>query len=1034
MNGLTSPSIAITSDKARLSVSETALLTFMLSEPSSQFGAEDVTVIGGSMSQFVQSATDLRVYTAIFTPAPQALSAAVFVASQSFSNAAGMLNQDGGESDNVVSMAITPQLDTAPPSIAISTPKTTLTPGEAVTVTFTLSENSIDFTAADITALGGSLSNLTGSGKVYTATFTPTAGARSAMLFVDSNRFTNASGQVNVDGADGNNVATFSINAAPVTPPPSPAVPVAPVVNLDASSDSGVLGDKLTSDSTPALSGTGTTGDLITVKNAAGTVIGTTTVAANGSWRITPTAALPEGLNTLSVTASNTTGQTSASVSLPLTIDSANPTVTISTPKTVLAAGEAVTVSFTLLDNSSDFTLADVTALGGSMSNLVGSGKAYTATFTPTAGARSAMLFVDSDRFSDAAGNFNKDGADTNNVASFSIQPVAMAPSAPLAALLASSDSGILGDKLTDDSTPTISGTGAAGDVISVKNAAGTVIGTATVAANGAWSITPASALPTGLNALSVTATNTAGLTSPATPLALTIDNTASAAPLANLDAASDSGVLGDKITNDTTPTIIGTGTAGEVITLKNAAGAVIGTATVAANGTWSITPATALPSGVNTLSVNSTDAAGNTSAATPLVISIDSTASSTPAANLDASSDSGVLGDKLTNDTTPTLSGTGTAGEVITLKDASGAVIGTATVAANGTWNITPATALPFGVNTLSVTSTDAAGNTSAATPLVVTIDNVASAAPVANLDGSSDSGVLGDKLTSDTTPTISGTGSAGEVITLKDAANAVIGTATVATNGTWSIAPVTALPAGVNTLSVTSTDAAGNISAPTPLVITIDTTASAAPVANLDAASDSGVLGDKLTNDTTPTISGTGTAGEVITLKDAANAVIGTATVATNGTWSITPTTALPSGANTLSVTTTDAAGNISAPTPLVINIDSTASAAPVANLDASSDSGVLGDKLTNNTTPTISGTGTAGEVITLKDAANSLIGTATVAANGTWSVTPTNTTLHAGVNTLSVTTTDSAGNTSPATPLVVTIDNTASAAPVA
>eukprot|EP01032_Pedospumella_encystans_P023429 gene23429-26522_t len=62
-------------------------------------------------------------------------------------------------------MAITPQLDTAPPSIAISTPKTTLTPGEAVTVTFTLSENSIDFTAADITALGGSLSNLTGSGK-----------------------------------------------------------------------------------------------------------------------------------------------------------------------------------------------------------------------------------------------------------------------------------------------------------------------------------------------------------------------------------------------------------------------------------------------------------------------------------------------------------------------------------------------------------------------------------------------------------------------------------------------------------------------------------------------------------------------------------------------------------------------------------------------------------------------------------------------------------------------------------------------------
>ncbi|PUE05953.1 hypothetical protein B9Z51_17015 [Limnohabitans sp. T6-5] len=1255
MPGLTSPFISISSDKSRLSASETALLTFTLSEPISNFGAEDVTVLGGSMSQFVQSAADPRVYTATFTPAPQALSAAVFVASQSFSNAAGVLNEDGSESDNVVSMAIAPLGVATPPTIAISTPKNTLTPGEAVTVTFTLSENSNDFTAADVTTLGGSLSNLTGSGKVYTATFTPTAGARSAMLFVDSNRFTNASGQLNLDGADGNNAASFSINAAPVTPPPpppqppapaapvapvvkldtssdsgllgdqltndstptlsgtgtagdvvtiknpagavigtatvaangswritpaaalpeglntlsvtasnasgqtstpvslpltidsaaptvaistpktvltagetvtvsftlsdnssdfsladvtalggslsnwvgsgkvytatftpttgarsamvfvdsarfsdaagnfnkdgadgnnvasfsinaapvtppppppqppAPAAPVAPVVKLDTSSDSGSVGDQLTNDSTPTLSGTGTAGDVVTVKNAAGAVIGTATVAANGSWRITPAAALPEGLNTLSVTASNASGQTSTPVSLPITIDSLPPTVVISTPKTVLAAGEAVTVSFTLSDNSSDFSLTDVTVLGGSLSNLVGSGKVYTATFTPTAGARSAMLFVDSDRFSDAAGNFNKDGADSNNVASFSIQPPAVAPSAPLAALAASSDSGLLGDKLTNDSTPTISGTGTAGYVITVKDAAGLVIGTATVAANGSWSITPANALPSGLNALSVTATNAAGLTSAATTLAITIDNTASAVPAANLDASSDSGVLGDKLTKDTTPTISGTGTAGEVITVKDGSGAMIGTATVAANGTWSITPVTALPSGANTLSVTSTDAAGNTSAATPLVITIDNTASAAPVANLDASSDSGVLGDKLTNDTTPTISGTGTAGEVITVKDASGAVIGTATVAANGTWSITPVTALPSGANTLSVTSTDAAGNTSAATPLVVTIDNTASAAPVANLDVSSDSGVLGDKLTNDTTPTISGTGTAGEVITVKDASGAVIGTATVAANGTWSITPASPLPSGANTFNVTTTDAAGNISAATPLVITVDNTASAAPVANLDASSDSGTLGDRLTNDTTPTISGTGTAGEVITVKDAAGAVIGTATISANGTWSITPATALPTGVNTFSVTITDAAGNTSATTPIIITIDTTASAAPVANLDASSDSGVLGDKLTNDTTPTLSGTGTAGEVITLKDASGAVIGTATVAANGTWSITPV-TALPSGANTLSVTSTDAAGNTSAATPLVVTIDNTASAAPVA
>ncbi|WP_255350713.1 Ig-like domain-containing protein [Limnohabitans sp. DM1] len=388
----------------------------------------------------------------------------------------------------------------------------------------------------------------------------------------------------------------------------------------------------------------------------------------------------------------------------------------------------------------------------------------------------------------------------------------------------------------------------------------------------------------------------------------------------------SDSGVQGDNTTNDTTPAISGTGTAGEVITLKDAANAVIGTATVDVNGTWSITPSAMLPSGANTLSVTATSASNQISPATSLVITLDTTASAAPTAMLDASSDSGVLGDNTTNDTMPTISGTGTAGEVITVKDPAGAVIGTASVAANGTWSVTPTTALASGANNLSVTITDAAGNTSAATPLVITLDNTASAAPVATVDASSDSGLLGDQLTNDTTPTISGTGTAGEAITVKDSAGAVIGTATVAANGTWSVTPTAALASGANNLSVTTTDAAGNTSPVTPLVITFDTTASVAPTAMLDPSSDSGVLGDNTTDDTTPTISGTGTVGEIITLKDGANAVIGTATVATNGTWSITPTAALPSGANTLSVTTTDAAGNTSAPSALTVTITST------------------------------------------------------------------------------------------------------------
>jgi hypothetical protein len=53
-----------------------------------------------------------------------------------------------------------------------------------------------------------------------------------------------------------------------------------------------------------------------------------------------------------------------------------------------------------------------------------------------------------------------------------------------------------------------------------------------------------------------------------------------------------------------------------------------------------------------------------------------------------------------------------------------------------------------------------------------------------------------------------------------------------------------------------VTATDPAGNVSAPTAVPLTIDTSAPAAPVAILDPASDSGTQGDGVTNDTTPTI----------------------------------------------------------------------------------------------------------------------------------------------------------------------------------
>ena len=100
------------------------------------------------------------------------------------------------------------------PTIAISSSTTTLASNQSATISFTLSEASTDFTASDVTVVGGTLSNFSGSGTSYTATFTPTAGASSAVIVVDSNRFHNAAGLINIDGGDINNCLLYTSDAA----------------------------------------------------------------------------------------------------------------------------------------------------------------------------------------------------------------------------------------------------------------------------------------------------------------------------------------------------------------------------------------------------------------------------------------------------------------------------------------------------------------------------------------------------------------------------------------------------------------------------------------------------------------------------------------------------------------------------------------------------------------------------------------------------------------------------------------------------
>jgi hypothetical protein len=163
----------------------------------------------------------------------------------------------------------------------------------------------------------------------------------------------------------------------------------------------------------------------------------------------------------------------------------------------------------------------------------------------------------------------------------------------------------------TDDPTPVVSGTGEAGATITVTEG-GLTVCTTTVRSDGTWSCDPTLPLLPGEHTLTVTAEDQAGNTDTATTTVTVVpdggDTTPPAAPVIVAPAEGAS-------VQDTTPQISGTGEAGATVTVTEGS-TVLCTAVVATNGTWSCSPAVALPLGPHTVSATQADADGNVSPA----------------------------------------------------------------------------------------------------------------------------------------------------------------------------------------------------------------------------------------------------------------------------------------------------------------------------------------------------------------------------------------------------------------------------------
>lgn len=288
---------------------------------------------------------------------------------------------------------------------------------------------------------------------------------------------------------------------------------------------------------------------------------------------------------------------------------------------------------------------------------------------------------------------------------------------------------------------------------------------------------------------------------------------------------------------------------------------------------------------------------------------------------------------------------------------------------------------------------------------------------APTLTLAAASDSGAAGDRLTNDSTPTLTGTAEAGATVTILR--NGVsIGTALAAANGSWSFTTAV-LADGLHNFTATARDAAGNNGpASTALTLTIDTGAPAAPALALAAASDSGAAGDRLTNDNTPTLTGTAEAGATVTILRN-GAIAGTTTAAADGGWTYT-SAALADGTHAFTAFATDAAGNAGpASAALALTIDTAAPGLPAIDLAAAEDSGASdSDNLTNRASVTLSVSAETGSTVTLN-------GQSAVAVSGLAGFTVA---LAEGVNGFSATATDAAGNVSAAGMLSIGRDSDA------
>ncbi len=655
--------------------------------------------------------------------------------------------------------------------------------------------------------------------------------------------------------------------------------------------------------------GTADANATVEIRNAGGTVIGTGTADGTGAFTVTIPAGEAGANETLTAVAKNASGTEST----PTTFQTPADEATVTAPTITGVTGNS-TAGYEVKGTADANATVEIRNAGGT---VIGTGTADgTGAFTVTipageAGANETLTAV------------AKNASGTESTPTTFQTPAD--PNTPVATPIV--------ETVTGSTTKgyEVTGTAEVGTTIEVRDAADTVLGTATTGTDGKYTVTLDSGKATANQTLSVVAKNASG----------TESQPATATTPADVTAPTVDNITGN---SGTGYEITGTADPNTTIEVRDPAGAVIGTGTSDTNGDFTVTLPTGTTNPGDTLTVIGKDNAGNESQPTEVLVPADATVTAPTVTGVTGNSVAGYQ-----------VTGTADPNATIEIRDADGNVIATGTADGTGSFAVN----LPAGTananETLTALAKDPAGNTSTPTTFQTPADEVVAPPSV-------------DKVTGNTTQgyQVTGTAELGTTIEVRATDGTVLGTATTGPTGQYTVTLASGKATAKQTVNVVAKNDTGLESQPTTAMTPADVTTP--------------TIGD-ITGDSTTGYEITGTAdpNTTIEVRNPDGTIIGTTTTDDQGNFTVD----LPAGAanpgDTLTVVGKDGDGNESQPTEVTVPEDATVAAPTVTTVTGTTATGYQ-----------VTGTAEPNVTIEIHNEAGLVIATGTTDGAGAFTIT--------------------------------------------